>query len=391
MNELKQLFDDIGVQAKSYQVADRAWSAARRRRYLVRAAPVAVAAMVVVIAVAATVLPFRADDRRPQVTPAEIPTHPADRQAEHGSLDWLPGRLSYPATAPEVLPRDRGVGPGAMVFGGERRGAEAKILVTSAGAMYQIPLTGDPDVSLSPDGRWLAASQPDRGALVLRDLTGTAEHRFPGIDWKVRAWSHDGRYAVIAGDSRVVAPLRVDLTTGEQRAVRGGTARWNAVGLLPSGEVFFVDVPGQPSPGAATSGRDRVERFAWHAVDPATGQRRSGEIDAVGAVAATESLMTNTAVLDPAGRTLLVPVWGGGPLTTALLAIDLTAGRPAARYNLNPGGAEAGAFVLAAYRAEGIIVYRYTEQKQEVHVVDPATGQRTTVCESPVVGIWTRT
>lgn len=411
MNHLKGLFDDIADQAKSYQVGERAWAAARRRRYAVRTAPVAVAAAVAVAFGAG--VPFFGGDGGTPASGLTTPTVPADQRVERGGLDWLPTEVRYPPTPPPVLPRGRSVGAGALVLLRGNGDKQEHILVTASGQMYQVPIADPPFgyVALSPDGRWLASQLYDRDKLVLRDLTGTTEHVIAdALLWAVDAWSSDGRYAVVGAGSerretKDAPPIRVDLTTGEQRPVRiSADGHWFPVVMLPSGEVLLLTRPqSKPDNDGQAGNPSRAERFLWRGVDPATGGERSGEITLSGALYPDEQVHAEaTATASPGGATLAMSVSSpayrnGGSVMVALITVDLATGMPMSRYELptagdvgspSPGGA-GGHWALNAYRNEGIVLARRNSSgTNEIQLLDPGSGERTVVCSIPAGTDW---
>lgn len=168
----------------------------------------------------------------------------------------LPRVVTPPDGTVPPLPTGHGVGPAVLVYRACPSTCPA-YLVTTAGRTYALdvpdksldPQPGlqaqiqDLDVSLSPDGRYLATTVG--GRLTIRDLTGTGVRREPF--GRVGTWSPDGRFVLIGfpfpgggwlpGDEIPNTNWRVDLRTGAEVPVdRAGLLMGDAVN--DSGRVF---------------------------------------------------------------------------------------------------------------------------------------------------------
>src|SRR5690349_9892376 len=138
MNALRDLLIEVAEEAKLYDGTDKAIQRVRRRRRLVRLAPLIAAAAVVVALLAVSVPLLRGG---------------SDESLPIASVSWLPERLT-PAKNPESLPTDRAVGKGSLVYFPTVVGADDPgyyVLLTVDGRHYRLPGQS----SLSPDGRWL--------------------------------------------------------------------------------------------------------------------------------------------------------------------------------------------------------------------------------------------
>jgi hypothetical protein len=226
------------------------------------------------------------------------PTAPRQLQAAGGGTGGL-------------LP-DRAVGAGRMITTSCGAAGCVPVLTTVHGR-YMLPgptvkdsrqLTG---VGLSPDGRWVAYIKD--GEAELRDLTSTTTYRVTGsrsLGTPV-GWSTNGHWALVRPGwptkygTSYRAPIRVDLRTGHQIAVREPrlpSANMEmgefvnspmSLSLLPSGDLAIPTAgpaPSAPPPpwhGRSTQRESILGQGIYHIIDPVTGteKRRVAIDDAV--------------------------------------------------------------------------------------------------------------
>jgi WD40 repeat protein len=320
MNGIRDLLADAATEAVPYDVTDRAVRVARRQRRLVRAAPFAAAALVL-LGVGAT-LPLR---------PA-----PPDDGATSTAVSWLPRRLT-PVTSPPPLPS----GPVAPAVLAYSRSTSAPILRTEDGRSYGVP--GEAVRGISPDGRWLAYSSG--GTVKLRDLTGTTQRTLgKDAETQLAAWSPDGGSVAVqtrlAYDSVGADTTVVDLDTGSRLATipaaRHGEA--SVCGLRDATALLLC------------AGDPESPRFDLWLVDGVTGRHlRHDSVDPSAVLTDSERTadwasppagLGNSGHLLPDGRTLLV--WTsdylpdhGITMQGDLLSVDLDRpGAPARRHAL---------------------------------------------------------
>lgn len=230
------------------QYADGAAAVGKaKRRRTGRVAATAAASLVLLVAVLLAVVPGtpEADPVPPSNTASPTPYLPSGPAP-------LPTGLTDRSTEALPLPADRGIGRAMLLL--EGRDAHDGYIVAADGAWWHRP-KADPGVYLlSPDGRWLA--RVDKDKVVVRDLTGTAEHTLPravGLTWSPSgAWLY-GRNA--DGPGWMVSP-----GSWSPREVTEND--WSVLAVTDAGELLCADV-----------GTDRT-RLALRIVTPATGDVR---------------------------------------------------------------------------------------------------------------------
>ncbi|WP_159104813.1 PD40 domain-containing protein [Plantactinospora sp. BB1] len=391
MSGLRDMFDEIAGQAKVYDVTGRAVRVARRRRRAARLAPVAAAATVVTFGTVA-VVGLRPDPPVAQTVVA-VPT-----------VDWLPDRLDLPASGPDALPASGPVGPGVLVYADLRPGAPAPVLLTEDGRQHRLaePVTSAAGLShtrptLSPDGRWLGEQRD--GRYVVRDLTGTTRHRLPD-GFSPVAWSPESRWLLLADNlHEEAAPVRLDVTSGDQRPVTGlDGERWQPLAVLPGDEVLFLGTSDEPVR------RTDVDLRQLEVVGGTEPTRL--QLNLRRHLGSAESLGSETPRVSPDGRALLFsvvevadPEQGMPGLDHGgdLIRVDLTSKgvrRIPLPHSDRPGPAAASPSPAAArdwwteplgYLPEGVLLRLRTADGQgdALQVLDPATGAVNTVTELP--------
>ena len=282
MDGLKSLLDGLAREAPRYDVVDRAERVVRRRRRMVRLAPVAAGVAVVLVLGAGWVVLRDADSR-----PVTRPGTPAA---------WLPPQLSV-VKDPLPLPADRGIGPASLLYIPRKTTSERALpgtrppmfdeaaatavirIVTPDGRQYgvaaEVNEAGHPSpASLSPDGRWLAVGY-NRG-LVLRDLTGTSERTVTTYSngSTHTFWSPDSRQLVLVRSTPSAADSEVrviDVLSGSQSTASSLAAFRDAWPAWPIG----VDTAGNLVLKSETSipGTPTSVLTLW-LVDPVTGRER---------------------------------------------------------------------------------------------------------------------
>ncbi|GIF64136.1 hypothetical protein Ais01nite_21710 [Asanoa ishikariensis] len=418
MTGLREHFAETADRAKHYDVTGAAMRRARRHNLITRG--VAAAAALLAAGTAAVAV---TSDRG---TPApDYETVDATRPATTGRLDWLPPTLipSEPAQQP-VLPTDRGVGPGALVYRTATPGA-AQSLLTSDGKSYQVP--GDAR-GMSPDGRWLAYEAG--GDLVFHSLVDGRTRRV--VDSDVAGWSVDGTLAVLARRRPDVRPPEV-ATVYRPEDGRNQTvpvpdpAWWSPRGMSADGELLLMprrldtvrqDVPLSAIPGlsldaSATPQPDLPVTTESPAPPPGTLSLPPsdlgfgvGFVDPVDQTSRSVSVLANTLGLtDPFG-------WHGGvdeairvrPDTGGLVfqpqvrvpasesrtyspadvyEVDPGTGLPLRRFRLPAPGSEKYVLRLIAVGADGFLLSANDDRSPwmttRLETLDPVTGDRRTV------------
>ncbi|GIG89107.1 hypothetical protein Pen02_40430 [Plantactinospora endophytica] len=397
------MLGEVAEQAKVYDVTGRAVRVARRRRQVVRFAPVA-AAMAVVAFGAVAVVGLRPD---PPVgsTAAPVPV-----------VDWLPGRLDLPVSGPDPLPAAGATGRGVLVYADTRPGAAPPVLLTENGRQYRLaePVTSAQGFShtrptLSPDGRWLGEQRD--GRYVVRDLTGDVRHEFADGTSPV-AWSPQSRWLLLTDNfDEDAPPVRLDVRSGQRLPVPGVDRElWQAVAVLPSGEAVLSRIPSEPV---------RRTDVEIRLVDPASDAAPTPiRVDLRPYLRLTESVGTEMPRLSPDGRALLFDVvhvldpsrgMPGLDHGGDLFEVDLTGGevrRVPLPYSDRPGPPLPSPSPMAArnwwteplgYLPEGVLLRLRTADGRgdALQVIDPATGAVGTVTELPGRGpavefIWPR-
>ncbi|MEU5904472.1 hypothetical protein ABZ780_08860 [Micromonospora sp. NPDC047467] len=354
-----------------------------------RGRPAAAVGAVIVVLVAAGVVAWGVATRRDE------PASTAGAVVEQ-VLTTLPPQLQPPATAVD-LPTDRGVGTGALIYHpktdpgdldptGKNFEQHDIYLVTVSGEQFRIgrtpPNVGPLNLSLSPDGRWLATKRDGRWRV--RDLSGTTEHEVM-IGYELSVWSTDARSVLLVKpdeDSRDYAAMA--LPDGEVRplGVRTSGVAWG---------VAFID------------GRE-LAVYEWQMLG---GTSASSELtikltDVVTLVTRTLTLGGQT----PSGRVPDVPVFGwhagGSPtaiwaqvnlsdprstgtstgLQQALLGVDVTTGAATTRIEMTTIAGQTAEWFLGVV-AEGVVLQRTTTTNTELVVVDPHNGTRRVVTTFP--------
>jgi len=413
MNGVSELFADLAGEAKVYGALEEPVRVMRRRRRILRFAPVGVAALVVV----ASVLTYVAVRPTPADTEDDIGDIPT------GSLSWLPPTLSPPASAP-ALPTDRGVGPAAVVVWPQNQ-PDAAYVVAPSGDSYRLP---DGQVfGLSPDGRWLLSEAS--GRLGLRDLTGSrtidvGPSPETGVD---TVWDSDrGTLAVgrvydspdlpAAGHTATI----VDLTSGGTRTV--SLARYPTTRFCGLRDSDLLLCSTEPAVGHlevwVVDGRTGVQRS--HLDADLTGALTPAELDA-GRLGAPGIGPTTDVTAMPGGSAVLIQTTryakGAGVVIPAdLLLVDVRDGRVMRRLGLPEQRtgrrvpADGGGFWftvtvghgVASTLDDGVLLVRWgpagrgadalVRVVRGLELLDPATGGRTAVMtvSGPVAGILVR-
>jgi hypothetical protein len=375
MPGLREHFVEMAAEARRYDVAESAILVARRRRRLLRAAPVGVA-VAAVLGVLAVWPPPGGGDQPPAVIAdrSAISEVDAAGSAHWARLDWLPHRWSPPTGAPP-LPRLSAPGMAALVYvrcsPGRLSCPPGTVLLTRHGRQYAVP---DEVVGLSPDGRWLAYG-PD-GRQMLRDLTGTAVHALGNVS--LVRWSPDSRWLAIeayastpgvnAGQVEVI-----DLSDWRRHTVPVfDPDRWGLVGVFPSGDLLL-----------APRGNTIPQGFELVVADARTGAQRHLEVSLRDQLARDEVIGSGPAMplLIRRGDTLLYQLHrrhAGSMVPGDLVEIATDTGRVRKRYVLPDDGRElvglAGGAALLRGRGGAAALER----------LDLVTGQRHVVAEPPV-------
>lgn len=234
LGHLRRALPLFAADAGQYADAGAAVAAARRRR--TRRTALVAALAVLPLALGIAVYALRGGDTVPPPPLTGTPS-PSPSAAASATVPGLPSALPAPGTPLDDLPTDRGVGI-ASLMRTDWRADPYRVDVLAAGRWHRMRLPKTKQstfASLSPDGRWLCWTTPD--AVVVRDLTGTAEHRVPGS--QVVGWSPSSTWLVVRGPAphgdRVVpvadwAPLEVP-PAAPGRHLKG---------VLDTGEVLYA-------------------------------------------------------------------------------------------------------------------------------------------------------
>ncbi|MGA3486831.1 hypothetical protein ACK8GG_02320 [Micromonosporaceae bacterium DT55] len=341
-----------------------------------------VAVAVVVALVAAVLVTWRAvaPVKEPVQEPAAIP---ATRSAE--VFVDLPSELSPPARVVD-LPADRGVGWGALIYHRDvtsgvdlDAGTSEEVdvfLVTGSGEQFRVGRTSaggeSLDLSLSPDGRWLA-SRPD-GQWRVRDLSGTAEHGLPAgaefVFWSTHAGSlllmqkqsGSHSYAVMTLPDGVVRPLGVPV---RQLVL--------PVALVDGRELALVEsapyTGGEPSPA-----------FTLALLDVVTGGMRSLRLFAEGELRSGEVPGPVVPLIQAGGDPATIWIQVGRPEGLALqpplsiLGVEVGSGARTGRIELP---LSEGSFLTVL--VDGVVLKGQSDGGTELKVLDLRTGTRRTV------------
>lgn len=387
MIELREVLAAQAEGAPSYDVADAVLRGARRRHRIRRALP-AVAAAAVLALVTPVIVSV--------VTGPSVPVVAADRPAGHGTIPWLPEKLSPGMDTPVPLPVSRAVGPAALVWLPCEEQCAPR-LVTSDGDQYALPMyrgVGFERTALSPDGKWLSYLDSD-GSFKLRDLSGTRTLRL--ANRRVIGWSPDSRWAAVT--TEIGRPplelLRLPEDKGAVIVQPSGEQRGLA-GLTTAGEAVF---------GASRAGE--VGDPISLRVTERNGASRLIEVTTDGKPWESEELTQRT-VFDADGGTVLlqeVAVTGRIGVPADLLRIDLSDGSVLGRIRLPepdpgeqprtlPDGGETGGGggesrgLLAAGPGGALLAHVVGSRTVAVESVDLTTGERRVVCTIAGGALW---
>jgi hypothetical protein len=343
---------------------------------------------VVVSVVAAALVAVGLAACRVRSAAPEEPVRPAAAGVDEVFTE-LPARLRPPAEAPE-LPTDRGVGRAALVYQlTDPDSFERDIyLVTRTGEHVRLGDTpsrpGPADLSLSPDGRWLAAKRDDRWSV--RDLTGTAELGVPVV-YDLWLWSTDAR-SVLLGipgpDGRAFAVM--DLPDGTVRHLDVRTSNTDTEVAFVAGRELAVFESNPLDPSAA-------QEVTLLLTDVGSGATRRLPVLAPGQLGPGEVVGPLVAPWHAGGNppSIWVGVGGRGPVptgaregtpmtpTTALVGVDVASGAAAGRIEMPPGGTHQSRGVVG----DGIVLQHWTATATELIVVDPRRGTRRVVTMFP--------
>lgn len=378
MNDLRELFHTTAAEVPCYDVGGQVLRAARRRRRVVRAAPVAaLAGVLAVVGVVVATAPSGGD----------VPIVAADRPAVAVSLPWLPAAVGKHDGKGTPLPVDRDVGAGSVLYARCALPCAPR-LVTEDGREYELPgpATMPPAAprvpTLSPDGRWL--SYPDaEGRYVLRDLTDV--RTVPTGTRRVVGWSADSRWAALAdaSDENVSALLSpadarevtVTLPAGERRPLAG---------LTGDGVAVF----------GPTKARADDDPFELRIIDT-TGATRKVRIDTSDLLGPDQELSGSPMLAADETSVLfqVMHVRNGLASPWDVVRVDLTDGSVRARFRLpvpdadvRPGRAVGGdewaplggqSRVLESAIAEGAVLVHYQgPAPHAVEVLDLRSGDR---------------
>ncbi|HET8661737.1 MAG TPA: hypothetical protein VFM55_22425, partial [Micromonosporaceae bacterium] len=250
-------------------------------------------------------------------------------------------------------------------------------------------------LTLSPDGRWLAAKRD--GQWRVRDLSGVAEHKVPD-GYELLLWSTD------AG-----SVLLVKLAVGEQTfaamALPGGDVRPLDVRGIPSVATEVAFIAGRelavfdPTPSIKAPLTPREASITLQ--DVVTGTTRKVAVAVPGQLRPGETTGSFFSLWHGGGSPPSVWVEVGRPdlLPTdmpegmpvippvALLGVDVGSGAALARIDLSTDATERWAQLCRGVVAEGVVLQRMSVTSTELVVVDPRTGLRRVVTTIPGVAI----
>ncbi|MFC4020328.1 hypothetical protein ACFOW4_20620 [Micromonospora sp. GCM10011542] len=301
------------------------------------------------------------------------------------------------------LPTDRGVGRGALLYH-QRIDADSLdptsrtfdqqdvYLVTRSGEHVRVgrtpPDTGPLNLSLSPDGRWLAAER--NGHWRVRDLSGVAEYEVADgyMPW---LWSTDARSLLLAepsADGRTFETMT--LPGGVTRRLEVRTPRVATEVAFVAGRelaVFdgnpWVDPSGPKELGITLTDVLTGTNRTLPVVAP--GQTKPGEM--VGPlVALWHAGGSPPSIWMEVGRPDLVPT--GRPEgmlvspSVALLGVDVASGASTARIEMSSAGDDRRELCRGVV-ADGVVLQRWTATTTELIVVDPHRGTRRVVTTLP--------
>jgi hypothetical protein len=422
MTGLREHFAETAQRAKYYDVAGVVIRRARRRRRIGQAGAAMAAVLVAWVSVAVAV-------GGPPRTFGVADVVDATGPAVAGRLDWLPPTFTVPADPPP-LPKERGVGRGALVYCPTE--ACRPVLLTSDGASYAVP--GDVR-GLSPDGRWLAYAEA--GELVLRSLTDTQAQRV--VDSDVVGWAPSGATAVLTerrADGR--EPTSVVVLDPEGLAVTvpvPDPSWWAPRGLSEDGKVLLAPrrefpatvetsptglptmsttAPANPAPtpepvepAASLTGPPRDLGFGIGFVNTGDGSARSVAFLGSDVPLAASDVWTPSRVMTLAARPdgdglvfqlmRTIPVDGAPAYVRGdLIEVSAETGAPLRHYRLPPVTTLDGAASrLVGVVPEGILLAWNKDGRQltasKLEVLDPDTGTRRTVLDLPAGAEFTLT
>jgi hypothetical protein len=371
MTDLKELFDTMAAEVRSYDVTASALRAARRRQRARFAAPLAAAIALAGIVSIAVVVVGRGGSAVDASGPASVPTP-----------QWLPAAVLSAQADPEPLPQ-AAVGRGALLY--DACAACAARLVTESGRQFSLPTPADapsvrPVASLSADGTWL--SYPDaHGSYVLRELTGT--RNIPIGPRRPIGWFPDGTKVVLdEPDDRVgTAPQILTLSDGHVDDVTTSAGEQWLAGVTVDEKLVFTAVTDEHA------GQVHILLLT------PDGHTMRKTLSAKHDLGSGETLGT-AAYLDPYTDGILVQTMRerdgiGSP--GDLLRFDLTTGRvtrirlpepdPGTRPATgDPDQAPRGGQVrqMTNVLPEGVaLVHWYGPAPKAVELLNPATGERT--------------
>ncbi|MEJ3742983.1 hypothetical protein WEI85_06820 [Actinomycetes bacterium KLBMP 9797] len=385
MPELRTIFAHEAADVPTYDVGAKVLRAARRRRRL-RTTVTAATALAAVLGGGGLFVTLRS------ASPA-ADMIAADRPATVSSVAWLPSSVDMTVPEPPLLPLDRAVGRGALIYKTCDLPCPAR-LVTEDGTQYalprvaQMPPTIPRRATLSPDGRWL--SYPDaQGNYLLRDLTGTKT--LPTGNRRATGWSADSAWVGVADASSEdgVEALAPPATNAAARPLPADDTRPLA-GLTTDGAAVF---------GGAEAHEDGNPRIDLYVVDD-SGAGRSVPVDVKGQVGSTEDLHSGTLIRTVDDDTVLVQLleWsdskqGRTSIAGDLLHIDAASGEVLARIRLpepintttvtgeSATTAKGQAFrTLAAVVPDGVLLKVFRDGAPvAVELLDLASGDRSTI------------
>ncbi|MEV1143584.1 hypothetical protein [Micromonospora sp. NPDC049799] len=327
---------------------------------------------------------------------------PAADTTVEGVFDDLPPQLRPPAQVAD-LPSDRGVGRGALMYhlGTAAGGLDPDTrpftqndvyLVTRSGEHFRAgrtpAATGPLNLSLSSDGRWLAAKRD--GQWRVRDLSGTAVYEVAD-GYEPWLWSTDAR-------SLLLAKLSVDGRSFGAMALPGGGVRSldvrtsnlaTEVAFIAGRElaVFDVNPPVGPSapPELSITLNDVVTGATRTLPVVVPGQTKPGEV--VGPVLPLwHAGGSPPSIWVEVGRPDLLPTSAPEGMlvapSVALLGVDVTSGAATARIEVPSIDAD-GPQLCRGVVADGVVLQRWTATNTELIVVDPRRDVRRVVTTLP--------
>ncbi|GAB4050064.1 hypothetical protein GCM10028775_20740 [Catellatospora paridis] len=314
---------------ESGQYADAAQAMAKARQRRTRRVAAVAALALVPLALATVLYALRGGSP----VPPPVLSTPSPGPSATSALAPLPPSLAGISDDIQDLPKDRAVGPvSLLVVEAATPEVQTAELIAADGRRYRLSVPDDDfgvSFLLSPDGRWLAWTI--REATIVRDLTGTAEHRLPGS--RQVLWSPGTRwlYSQVPGGRDSYVEL-AGWTVHEAPATTPPTY---PVAVLDDGHALAYD-------GPRTAARTPLKVF-----DPMTGAVRTRfAVDAAPWLRAGE---TTIAVTTPEQEQVVVVMVGTGDVGTvsvvqqrrevALLEFSLADGRVQERLDLVGHGA----------------------------------------------------